>query len=209
MTNYSIATPKVCVIATRNPGKAEEFLALLRELPIEWRLAADYPSFPVGLEETGATYAENARIKGEVCAQFTGFPALGDDSGLEVDALDGDPGVRTARFGGPGLNQRERIALLLERLKGLPLGARTARFRCALALAMPEGGPTQIVEGVCEGLIALAPAGEGGFGYDPIFLLPALGKTLAQLSPEEKSRVSHRALAVQAARPILLDILLP
>lgn len=161
------------------------------------------------LEETGATYAENARIKAEACARATGFPALGDDSGLEVDALDGEPGVGTARFGGPGLNPLERIALLLERLKGLPLEARTARFRCALALATPENGPTQIAEGVCQGLVALAPAGEGGFGYDPIFYLPALGKTLAQLSPEEKSQVSHRALAVRAARPILLEILLP
>jgi len=153
-------------------------------------------------EETCRTYAENALVKARIAAELTGELALGDDSGLEVDALDGAPGLYTARFGGPGLDDRGRWALLLERLRGVPSARRTARFRCVIALA-GGGRDEQVVEGVAEGVIAEAPSGDAGFGYDPVFFYPPLGRTFGELSDAEKARVSHRGLALAAARRLL------
>lgn len=170
-------------------------------MPFEIRVLADLPGARLP-EETGVTYADNALVKARTAAELTGSPALGDDSGLEVDALDGAPGLYTARFGGPGLDDRGRWQLLLERLRGVPPERRTARFRCVIALAGPALGE-KIVEGVAEGMIAESPRGSRGFGYDPVFFYPPLGRTFAELSDDEKARVSHRGLALAAARRLL------
>ena len=171
-------------------------------MPFQVRLLADYPGARLP-EETGQTYAENALAKARAAAGFTGELSLGDDSGLEVDALGGEPGLYTARFGGAGLDDRGRWALLLDRLRGVELAQRTARFRCVVALAGP-GRAEQVVEGVAEGVIATAPRGSGGFGYDPVFFYPPLGRTFAEISDEEKARVSHRGRALAALRRLLI-----
>jgi XTP/dITP diphosphohydrolase len=191
----------VLVLATLNTGKGRELIALLGAVPFEIRLLADVPGARLP-EETGATYADNALVKARAAAELTGALALGDDSGLEVDALDGAPGLYTARFGGPGLDDRGRGALLLERLRGVPPARRTARFRCVIALAGP-GRAEKVIEGVAEGVIAESPRGSSGFGYDPVFFYPPLGRTFAELSDEEKARVSHRGLALAAVRRLL------
>jgi len=189
------------VLATLNPGKVRELAHLLGDLPIELVGLADIrgASLP---PETGASYAENALIKARAARRLTGHAALGDDSGLEVDALGGAPGLHSARFGGPGLDDRGRTGLLLERLRAVPAGRRTARFRCVIAL-VDESGGERTVEGLAEGEIAPAPRGTGGFGYDPVFFFPPLGRTFAELTDREKERVSHRALAARAARSLL------
>jgi XTP/dITP diphosphohydrolase len=189
------------VLATLNPAKGRELLALLGAVPFQVRLLSEFPG--AGLpEETGQTYAENALGKARAAARLTGAVALGDDSGLEIDALGGAPGLHTARFGGPGLTDPERWRLLLERLRGVAPTRRTARFRCAIAVAGPAR-VEQVVEGVVEGIIVESPRGSNGFGYDPIFFYPPLGRTFAELTDEEKQRVSHRGQALAAARRLL------
>ena len=201
MPSASSPSRAVLVLATLNPAKGRELVALLGPVPFEIRLLADIPGARLP-EETGATYADNALVKARVAAELTGALALGDDSGLEVDALDGAPGLYTARFGGPGLDDRGRWEVLLERLRGVPPARRTARFRCVIALA-GGGRAEKVVEGVAEGLIAESPRGSGGFGYDPVFFYPPLARTFGELSDEEKARVSHRGLALAAARRLL------
>ena len=193
------------VFATRNPGKIRELRALLADKGWEILSMDAFPSMPP-VEENGKTFVENALKKARSVAYFTGLTALADDSGLEVDALGGEPGVHSARFGGEGLRDEERNALLLKRLEGVPLKERKARFRCAMAFVTPQGAE-YVVEGVCEGLIAQEPKGEGGFGYDPIFYLPSLGKTMAQLPAAEKNRISHRAKAMEKMIEILDNLL--
>jgi XTP/dITP diphosphohydrolase len=189
------------VVATLNSAKGRELVDLLGDVPFDIQLLADVPGARLP-EETGATYAENALVKARTAANLTGALALGDDSGIEVDALDGAPGLYSARFGGAGLDDRGRLELLLERLRGVPAARRTARFRCVIALAGPARAE-QVVEGVAEGLIVEAPRGKGGFGYDPVFFYPPLGRTFGELSDEDKARVSHRGLALQAVRRLL------
>ncbi|HKC97125.1 MAG TPA: RdgB/HAM1 family non-canonical purine NTP pyrophosphatase [Methylomirabilota bacterium] len=201
MPSASSSSRPVLVLATLNPAKGRELLTLLGAVPFEVRMLSDIPGARLP-EETGATYAENALVKSRTAAELTGALSLGDDSGLEVDALGGEPGIYTARFGGPGLDDRGRWQLLLERLRSVPPARRTARFRCVIALAGPAFGE-KVVEGVAEGVIAEAPRGEHGFGYDPVFFHPRLGRTFAELSDEEKARVSHRGLALAAARRLL------
>jgi len=191
----------VLVLATLNPAKGRELVALLGAVPFEVRLLAEVPGGRLP-EEKGLTYAENALEKARAAVALTGELALGDDSGLEVDALEGAPGLHTARFGGPGLDDRARWGLLLARLRGVEPARRTARFRCVIAVAGPARAE-KVVEGVAEGLIAEAPGGAGGFGYDPVFFYPPLGRTFAELSEEEKARVSHRGLALAAVRRLL------
>jgi len=193
----------VLVLATLNPHKGRELLALLGAVPFQIKLLSEFPGARLP-DETGQTYAENALVKARTAFSLTDALALGDDSGLEVDALGGAPGLHTARFGGPGLSDRERWELLLERLRDVPPARRTARFRCVIALAGPARGE-QMVEGVVEGLIAEAPRGSGGFGYDPVFFYPALGRTFGEISDEEKRRVSHRGKALDAARRLLSE----
>jgi XTP/dITP diphosphohydrolase len=152
--------------------------------------------------EGGESFQENASRKAEAVAQASGNLALADDSGLEVDALGGQPGVLSARFGGSQATDAERNARLLDLLREIPSDRRTARFRCVVAVADP-GGALHVAEGVCEGRIALEPRGSRGFGYDPVFEIPSLGKTFAELDPEIKNRLSHRARAMAKARAIL------
>ena len=201
MPSASSLSRPALVLATLNPAKGRELVALLGSVPFEIRMLADIPGARLP-DETGTTYAENALVKARTAAEITGELALGDDSGLEVDALDGAPGLYTARFGGPGLDDRGRWELLLKRLDGTPPARRTARFRCVIALAGP-GRPERVVEGVAEGVIAESPRGSGGFGYDPVFFYPPMGRTFGELSDEEKARVSHRGLALAAARRLL------
>lgn len=170
-------------------------------LPLEIRSLADL-GIADDVEETGETFAQNAQLKAEFYAGCGGLPALADDSGLEVVALGGEPGVRSARYAGPSATDEDRNALLLKKLEGVPFHARLARFVCAIALARP-GGTTEIVEGVLPGVIELAPRGSGGFGYDPLFYVLDEDKTLAELSVERKNQISHRAIAARAARQVL------
>ena len=190
------------VLATLNPGKVRELRRLLGDLPIELLSLVDIPGATLP-PETGATYVENALIKARTAHRLTGLAALGDDSGLEVDALGGAPGLHSARFGGPGLDDAGRVTLLLERLRAVPAGKRTARFRGVIAL-VDEVGREHTVEGVAEGEIALAPRGAGGFGYDPVFFYPPLGRTFGELSDADRERVSHRGHAARAARDLLV-----
>jgi XTP/dITP diphosphohydrolase len=183
-------------LASSNPGKLEEFRQALAGLPFELVSAAELgvSRFP---DETGAGYEENALVKAAHVALETGVAALADDSGLEVDALGGEPGVHTARYGGPGLNDGERMAHLLQRLKRVEGEARTARFVAVIVMATP-GGAVRAFRGESDGLILEGPRGTAGFGYDPVFYSPALGKSFAEASLEEKRRVSHRGRALEA-----------
>ena len=197
----SPARSAVLVLATLNRGKARELITLLGDVPFELRVLADYPG-AVPPEETETTYRGNALLKARAAARLTGEWSVGDDSGLEVDALGGAPGLYSARYGGPGLDDSGRCALLLEALRDVPDERRTARFDCAIALVDPHGREW-VVEGVAEGVIIHAPRGENGFGYDPLFYYPPLGKTFAELDDTEKADVSHRGRAAAAARRAL------
>ena len=203
MPSAASSSRPILVLATLNPLKGRELLALLGAVPFQIKLLSEFPGAELP-EETGQTYAENALVKARAAARLTSAWALGDDSGLEVDALGGAPGLHTARFGGPGLSDRGRWELLLQRLRDVPPARRTARFRCVIALARPARGE-QVVEGVVEGMIAEAPRGNGGFGYDPVFFYPPLGRTFGEISDEEKQRVSHRGKALTAARRFLSE----
>ncbi len=191
------------LLATHNRGKRREWLPLLAGLELELLLPEEV-GLTTAVEETGATYVENALLKARTLAAASGLPALADDSGLEVDALDGAPGLHSARYQ-PGPDP-VRYRALLQALEGVPEEQRTARFRCVAALVLPDGREF-VTEGVCEGSIATAPAGEGGFGYDPVFYLPERGCTMAELPADEKNRLSHRARAAQALRPFLERLL--
>lgn len=196
--------PWVIVLATRNENKVRELAAMLAGLPIRLESIGSYPDAP-DVEETGATFAENAVLKAKAAVQHTGLWAMADDSGLEVDALDGQPGVYSARFAGPGATDADNNEKLLKLMADVPDDRRTARFRCAIALAAPDGR-IFVDEGTCEGRIARAPRGEGGFGYDPLFVVPELGRTFAELPAAEKDRISHRGRALTAVRRRLEDL---
>ena len=182
------------VLATHNPGKLAEMKAILSGLGVEVVSPAE-AGVEVDVEETGTTFAENAMLKAKAICAAAGLPAIADDSGLCVDALNGGPGVYSARYGGEELDDRKRRLLLLRNLRGQT--TRAAHFTCAVACAFPDGD-TLTAEGRCDGAIAFAPLGEGGFGYDPVFLIPEKGKTFGKLSPEEKSAISHRGKALAA-----------
>ena len=185
---------KQVIIATKNTGKAREFQALLGKKGIEVKSLLDFPNSP-DVEEKGITFAENAILKAEAMARYFHTIVIADDSGLSIDALHGRPGVYSARYAGEEKNDQKNIAKVLEELKGVPFEKRTARFHFALAVAAP-GRRTTVVEGTCEGYITEAPKGENGFGYDPIFYVPQKGKTMSELSKEEKNQISHRAKAL-------------
>ncbi len=193
------------LVATHNPGKAREYRELLAGLPVEVTYL-DELGLSLEVEETGSTFAENAILKATTYAQVSGLWTWADDSGLEVDALGGAPGVFSSRYAGPGASDADRYRKLLNALAGVPWDRRTARFRCTVALATPEGA-VRTVEGVCEGVIAFGPAGEYGFGYDPVFYLPDRGLTMAQLPPEVKNQISHRGRAARAAVAVLAEML--
>jgi XTP/dITP diphosphohydrolase len=184
------------VIATRNPGKTAEIRSLLEGFPVDIKNLTDFGPIPE-VEEDGATFDENAYKKSSFTARVLGYPALADDSGLAVAALNGAPGVFSARYGGERATDEDRVRKLLAEVKGC--SDRRAAFECVISLAVPSG-PALTYEGCCEGVLAEAPAGANGFGYDPIFFYPALKKTFAQLTREEKSRVSHRGKALGELR---------
>jgi len=218
------------LIATTNKGKVAEIASLLEGSGRRVIGLEDLPQVPPPVEETGATFVENALIKADYYHAATGLLTLADDSGLEVDALDGRPGVYSARYGAEGLSGAQQIVLLLDEMKDAPEEKRTARFVCVVALVGDAGEASdkresvwrldgalvdspirpqirRTFEGRCEGRIASAPRGAGGFGYDPIFIDAELGRTFAELSPEEKSSRSHRGKALRAAIEYLESML--
>jgi len=195
---------KRLVIATGNAGKLREIQALLAPVGIE---SIGQSAFSVSsVEETGATFIENAILKARHAAMLSGLPALADDSGLVVDALGGAPGIHSARYAGESANDAANVRKLLVALEGVPKAERTARFQCVLALLRHADDPVPLVcEGSWEGRIADAPSGADGFGYDPVFMVPTLGKTAAQMAPEQKNRMSHRGKALIALRTRLRE----
>ncbi|MFQ5893415.1 MAG: XTP/dITP diphosphatase [Nitrospinota bacterium] len=193
------------VVATRNAGKLKEIRAILSGLPVEVVSLADYPDL-APVEEDGATFEANAVKKAVHVARATGCLTLADDSGIEVDALDGAPGIASARFAGPEATDAANNAKLLRLLADVPEADRTARFRCVVAIATLEGR-VEVAEGVCEGLVAHGELGEKGFGYDPLFLVPAYGLTFGELPEGIKNAISHRGRALQATRKALEALL--
>ena len=182
------------ILATHNPGKLREMAAILSQYGVEVVSPADV-GITVDVEETGTTFAENAMLKAKAICAAADLPAIADDSGLCVDALNGGPGVYSARYGGEGLDDKGRYTLLLQNMRGQT--TRAAHFACAIACAFPNGDELT-AEGRCDGSIAFAPMGEGGFGYDPVFFVPEKAKTFGQLTAEEKSAISHRGKALKA-----------
>ena len=193
------------LLATTNRGKLAELSALLDGAPVTLVSLAE-----VGIEqdvdEVGSTLEENATLKATTYSRLSGLPALADDSGLEVDALDGEPGPLSSRYAGPGATDAGRIAFLLGKLENIPEERWAARFRCVIAIAWPRE-PVELFVGECRGRIIRESRGSNGFGYDPVFLLPDLGKTMAELSPEEKNRLSHRSAAARKAIASLRNIM--
>lgn len=183
------------LIATRNAGKLKEFQAFFSLWGWPVKGLADFPDLPEIVED-GRTFEENARIKAAALFRWTRLPVLADDSGLEVDALGGQPGVYSARYAGERATDAENNAKLLAALRGVPAHERQARFRCVLVMMFSQVRQL-VAEGTCEGVILEEPRGAGGFGYDPLFYVPPLGKTLAEMTPEEKNRISHRGAALR------------
>ena len=192
------------LLATRNPDKVRELTALLGDLEIRIRTLAEFPAAP-DVEENGTTCEANALKKARETASATGIPSVADDTGLEVDALDGRPGVFAARYAGDGATYEDNCRKLLRELDGVPLERRTARFVTVAALALPEGH-TQVATGTLVGVIAEECSGSQGFGYDPVFFVQELGRTLAELTAEEKNRISHRAKAFRSMADILRSL---
>jgi len=189
------------IIATRNPGKLREIEAILSPFSLKILSLEDFPGIPEVLED-GATFAENAGKKAKTIARLTGRLSIADDSGLAVEVLKGRPGVFSSRYAGENATDQERCQKLLEEMAEIPPGQREAAFLCVIAVALPDG-KMQVVQGECRGSIAFAPRGKHGFGYDPIFFIPEFAKTMAELEPEVKNRISHRARALEQLRLIL------
>ncbi len=184
------------VLASNNRGKVREFNQMLSDFHLEVAPQADFGVEEA--EETGLTFVENAILKARNASAHTGLPALADDSGIEVDALHGAPGIRSARYAGPGASDRDNLDRLLEALEGVPEGERSARFQCLIVYLEHAEDPTPLIcQGTWEGRITTAPSGENGFGYDPVFWVPDHGCTSAELSPEVKNALSHRGQALR------------
>lgn len=192
------------VLSTRNPGKVQEFKSLLSGFDIEIKGLEDFGPLPPVVED-GGTFEDNAYKKAQLTAKALGLPALADDSGLVVEALDGLPGVQSARYAGENATDHDRNVKLLKAMEGVR--SRKARFECVIAIAVPRG-PALLFEGSCEGEIALEMRGKEGFGYDPIFYYPPLGKTFAEMTPEEKNSISHRAKAMAELKADFQKVLL-
>ncbi|MFJ9497506.1 XTP/dITP diphosphatase [Brevibacillus centrosporus] len=198
-----MSSRKQVVLATRNQGKVKEFNRLFAEAGWEGISLANFENVPEVVED-GETFEANAIKKAVTISTYLGMPAIGDDSGLEVDALEGRPGVYSARYAGEDATDEENWRKLLQEMEAVPDADRTARFRCTLAFVVPGGEPV-ITSGACEGMIAHEPAGTNGFGYDPVFNLPEQNKRMAQLAPEEKNQISHRARAMQKLLQVLRE----
>jgi XTP/dITP diphosphohydrolase len=189
------------LLATNNQGKVREYKSLLQNIPYELITFAEQ-GITTEVSEVGGSLEENARLKATIIADKSQLLTLADDSGLEVDALGGEPGPLSARYAGEGASDRDRVNYLLSRLEGVPWEKRTARFRCVIAIATPNG-KAEICSGECQGFITFEPRGEHGFGYDPIFYLPELDKTMAELPLSLKNQVSHRGQAARKAHQLL------
>ncbi|HEX9235268.1 MAG TPA: RdgB/HAM1 family non-canonical purine NTP pyrophosphatase [Actinomycetota bacterium] len=192
--------PRRLVLATRNPGKVREILRICADWGVEWVTHEDAP-WP-DVPETGTTYLENAAAKAMAVAAALGLPAIADDSGIEVDALGGGPGVHSARFAGEDASDERNLRMLVERIATVDPGRRTGRYRCLAACAWPEGMGVW-AEATCEGTLILEPRGSGGFGYDPIFIPTGEMRTMAELAAEEKDAISHRGRAFRGLRDAL------
>jgi len=192
------------LLATSNPGKIREYCALLDGLGYRITTLAEEKITKV-ITESGNSYEQNARLKAVTYAKLSRLLTVADDSGLEVDALDGEPGIKSARFAGRAATDADRVTFLLARLDGVPWERRTARFKCLIAIATPDG-QCQTCCGECPGVIALEPKGRNGFGYDPVFFLPEKGNTMAELPLATKNQISHRARASQKARQVLQQL---
>ena len=201
--HIAMSTSTQLLIATNNKGKLRELSQLFSDLPLNC-ITLNEAGFDIEVEETGATYGENALLKATILHRESRLLTLADDSGLEVDALDGRPGIHAARYAGPNATNQDRWNKLLNELKDVSDAQRTARFKCAIAL-VTQGMPPITVEGVCEGRIAFAPSGNGGFGYDPIFFIPEYNCTMAELDETIKNQISHRARAAVKAKEILRE----
>jgi XTP/dITP diphosphohydrolase len=195
--------PKRLLLATNNRGKIREYTSLLKGIPYRIVTPAEL-GITTEVEETGHSFEENARLKATTFAAESRLLSLADDSGLEVDALGGEPGALSHRYAGEGASDEDRYKYLLARLKDIPGEKRTARFRCAIAIAGPDG-TVQTCSGECRGVITTEPRGSNGFGYDPVFYVPELGKTMAELTEDEKNQISHRARAAEKARALLMN----
>jgi len=195
--------PKL-LLATSNPGKIREYRFLMDSLGYQITTLAEEGIAKI-VTESGSNYEQNARSKALTYAKLSQLTALADDSGLEVDALNGEPGVKSARFAGEAATDAEKVSLILAKLNGAPWERRTACFKCVIAIASP-GGRVELCYGECHGIIAFEAKGENGFGYDPIFSLPEMGKTMAELPFEMKNQISHRARASQKARQVLQQL---
>ncbi len=180
------------IAATKNKNKIKEFAEILKGFEI---ISQEEAGVDIDVEETGTTFEENSLLKAMAIYKATGIPAIADDSGLEVDALNGEPGIYSARYGGEGLDDKGRVQLLLKNMQNVPDEKRTARFVCAITYVDADG--TITAKGTCEGRITHAPAGENGFGYDPVFFAQEFGKTTAEISAEEKNSISHRGKALR------------
>ena len=192
-----MSKPKL-LLATNNRAKVREYARLLKGMPYHIVSLEDV-NISEQVEETGASFEENAILKAKRYCELSGLTTMADDSGLEVNALGGEPGVRSARYAGEGASDKERIDFLLKKIVDVPWEKRHAQFRCVIAIAYPDG-KVQICQGQCSGILTFAPLGDNGFGYDPIFYLPDLHKTMAELSMSEKNAISHRGLAAEEAR---------
>jgi len=192
------------LLASSNPGKIREYRLLLDGLGYQITTLAEQGITKV-VTESGNSYEQNARLKAITYAKLSQLATLADDSGLEVDALNGEPGVKSARFAGEAATDAEKVSFLLAKLNGVPWERRTARFKCVIAIASP-GDRVELCYGECHGMIAFEAKGENGFGYDPIFFLPEIGKTMAELHLEMKNQISHRARASQKARQVLQQL---
>jgi XTP/dITP diphosphohydrolase len=199
--------PSRVLIATSNPHKIAEFREIFAGLPIAV-VTPEEMSLSVALDETGATFEQNSILKALAYADASGLLALADDSGLEIDALHGEPGVYSARWAGEDVTYPQRFEILFERLRGVSAAERTARYRCAIAIAAPAPlGLYAVVDGTLEGRIADEPRGANGFGYDPIFFVPAADRTAAEMPADQKHRISHRGRAGRAAAEVLRALL--
>ena len=196
--------PPRIALATRNPHKIRELTRICADWPVEWASIQDHdPAMFPDVDETGETYVENAILKATAVASAAGMAALADDSGIEVDALGGRPGPRSARFAGPDASDERNLAELIRAIRGVPAAGLTARYRCLAVLVEREGGEVVQAEGVCEGTLVTKPRGDDGFGYDPIFVPVGWDRTMAQLRPGEKDRISHRGRALRSLRELL------
>ena len=195
--------PDRIALATHNRHKLREIGRICADWPVTWLSVENHDptAFP-DVDETGATYLENAALKARAVAEALGVPALADDSGIEVDGLGGRPGPRSARYAGEEATDEQNLRALIQAIRGVPASGRTARYRCIAAIASPDGR-IEHAEGVCEGTLRSAPAGSGGFGYDPIFVPVGWDRTMAEMTDDEKDRISHRGRAFRALRSAL------